>query len=58
MIYLGHGGKPCPTGGYFVDFKAEHMLLKHAENELWLMDGKGFMVGSQPYKEYLEGTAN
>ena len=40
------------------NFKAEHMLLKHAENELWLMDGNGFMVTSQPYKAYLEGTAN
>ncbi|KAL4081088.1 hypothetical protein J3A83DRAFT_4064431, partial [Scleroderma citrinum] len=27
-------------------------------NEVWLMDGKGFMVKSVPYKEYLKGTMN
>ena len=40
------------------NFKAEHMLLKQNTNEVWLMDGKGFMVTEQPYKRYLAGTAN
>ncbi|KIM63799.1 hypothetical protein SCLCIDRAFT_116668, partial [Scleroderma citrinum Foug A] len=40
------------------NFKAEHMLLKRNTNEVWLMDGKGFMVTEQPYKRYLAGTAN
>ena len=32
------------------NFKVEHMLMKKATNEVWLMDGKGFMVTSEPYK--------
>jgi len=40
------------------NFKAEHMLLKQAPNEVWLMNGKGFMVTLQPYKSYLAGSAN
>ena len=40
------------------NFKAEHMKPKYAENELSLMDGLGYMVGSQGYKEYLVGTSN
>jgi len=40
------------------NFKAEHMLLKQAPNEVWLMDGKGFMVTSELYKSYLAGSAN
>jgi len=40
------------------NFKAEHMLLKSAPNEVWLMDGKGFMVTSGAYKTYLAGSAN
>ncbi|KAI6145957.1 hypothetical protein BKA82DRAFT_4016123 [Pisolithus tinctorius] len=38
------------------NFKAEHMLLKNAAEEVWLMDGNGFMVTLAPYKEYLTGT--
>ncbi|KAI6143082.1 hypothetical protein BKA82DRAFT_4017826 [Pisolithus tinctorius] len=38
------------------NFKAEHMLPKNAAEEVWLMDGNGFMVTSAPYKEYLTGT--
>jgi len=40
------------------NFKVEHMLLKSAPNEVWLMDGKGFMVTSWAYKTYLAGSAN
>ncbi|KIO04339.1 hypothetical protein M404DRAFT_111891, partial [Pisolithus tinctorius Marx 270] len=40
------------------NFKAEHMHPKDAGSEAWLMDGKGYMVASQPYKEYLSGTKN
>ena len=40
------------------NFKAEHMLLKNVSQELWLMDGKGFMVASEPYKRYLAGSVN
>ena len=40
------------------NFKAEHMLLKNASQELWLMDGKGFMVTSEPYNRYLAGSVN
>ena len=40
------------------NFKAEHMLLKNASQELWLMDGKKFMVTSEPYKRYLAGSVN
>ncbi|KIN97577.1 hypothetical protein M404DRAFT_94807, partial [Pisolithus tinctorius Marx 270] len=36
----------------------EHMHPKDAGSEAWLMDGKGYMVASQPYKEYLSGTKN
>ncbi|KAI6149896.1 hypothetical protein BKA82DRAFT_3976523, partial [Pisolithus tinctorius] len=40
------------------NFKAEHMHPKDTGSEAWLMDGKGYMVTSQPYKEYLSGTKN
>ncbi|KAI6000966.1 hypothetical protein F5J12DRAFT_784215 [Pisolithus orientalis] len=40
------------------NFKAKHMLPKNAAEEVWLMDGNGFMVTSAPYKEYLTGTIN
>ncbi|KAI5998416.1 hypothetical protein F5J12DRAFT_724876, partial [Pisolithus orientalis] len=40
------------------NFKEEHMHPKDAGSKAWLMDGKGYMVTSQPYKEYLSGTKN
>ncbi|KAI5996885.1 hypothetical protein F5J12DRAFT_907008 [Pisolithus orientalis] len=40
------------------NLKAEHMHPKDAGRKAWLMDGKGYMVTSQPYKEYLSGTKN
>ncbi|KAI6008143.1 hypothetical protein F5J12DRAFT_782381 [Pisolithus orientalis] len=40
------------------NFKAEHMHPKDAGRKAWLMDGKGYMVASQPYKEYLSSTKN
>ncbi|KAI6012389.1 hypothetical protein F5J12DRAFT_926324 [Pisolithus orientalis] len=40
------------------NFKAEHMHPKDAGSKAWLMDGKGYMVTSQPYKEYLSSTKN
>ncbi|KAI6000136.1 hypothetical protein F5J12DRAFT_906657 [Pisolithus orientalis] len=39
------------------NFKAKHMLPKNAAEEVWLMDGNGFMVTSAPYKEYLTRTS-
>ncbi|KAL4067125.1 hypothetical protein V8B97DRAFT_2025227 [Scleroderma yunnanense] len=38
------------------NLKAEHMHPTDPNNEVWLMDGKGFMVESMPYKEYLKGS--
>ncbi|KAL4077937.1 hypothetical protein J3A83DRAFT_4356723 [Scleroderma citrinum] len=38
------------------NFKAEHMRPRNPAEEVWLMDGRGFMVGSRKYKEYLAGT--
>ena len=40
------------------NFKAEHMRLRNPTDELWLMDGRGFMVASGNYRDYLAGTAN
>ena len=40
------------------NFKAEHMKPKNAEAEIWLMDGKGYMVTSGAYKNYITGTVN
>ncbi|KAI6006560.1 hypothetical protein F5J12DRAFT_782829 [Pisolithus orientalis] len=40
------------------NFKAEHMHPKEAGSTAWMMDGKGYMVASQPYKEYLSSTKN
>ncbi|KAI5997776.1 hypothetical protein F5J12DRAFT_785008 [Pisolithus orientalis] len=40
------------------NFKAEHMHPKDTGSKAWLMDGKGYMVASQPYKEYLSHTKN
>ena len=40
------------------NFKVEHMLMKKAANEVQLMDGKGFMVTSEPYKAYLTSSKN
>ena len=40
------------------NFKAEHMKPKNAAAEIWLMDGKGYMVTLGAYKDYLAGTVN
>ena len=40
------------------NFKAEHMRPKNPANEVWLMDGMGFMVTMPAYKDYLAGTLN
>ena len=40
------------------NFKAEHMQPRNPTDELWLMDGRGFMVASDNYRDYLAGTAN
>ncbi|KIM64388.1 hypothetical protein SCLCIDRAFT_1167043, partial [Scleroderma citrinum Foug A] len=40
------------------NFKAEHMQPRNSTDELWLMDGRGFMVASGNYRDYLAGTAN
>ncbi|KAL4062023.1 hypothetical protein J3A83DRAFT_4364796 [Scleroderma citrinum] len=38
------------------NFKAEYMASKNTDSECWLMDGHGYMMGSQRYKAYLTGT--
>ncbi|KIM52522.1 hypothetical protein SCLCIDRAFT_32589 [Scleroderma citrinum Foug A] len=40
------------------NFKAKHMWPKNPANEVWLMDGMGFMVTMLAYKDYLAGTLN
>jgi len=40
------------------NFKAEHMKPKNSDQELWLMDGRGYMVTSDRYKQYLITTPN
>ena len=40
------------------NFKAEHMRPKNPANEVWLMDGMGFMVSMPEYKDYLAGMLN
>ena len=40
------------------NFKAEHMKPKNAEAEIWLMDGKGYMVTLGAYKNYIARTVN
>ncbi|KAI6015009.1 hypothetical protein F5J12DRAFT_904368 [Pisolithus orientalis] len=49
----------CITSNAFPHLvPAEHMHPKDTGSEAWLMDGKGYMVASQPYKEYLSSTKN
>lgn len=38
------------------NFKAEHLKDRKPDDQIWLMDGHGFMVGRTEYKCYLEGT--
>ncbi|KAI5997598.1 hypothetical protein EDD15DRAFT_2364364 [Pisolithus albus] len=38
------------------NFKAEHMHEKRPDDQVWLMDGRGFMVAHPPYQEYLQAT--
>lgn len=38
------------------NFKAEHLTDRNANDQVWLMDGNGFMVGRKEYKRYLAGT--
>ncbi|KIM63572.1 hypothetical protein SCLCIDRAFT_116995 [Scleroderma citrinum Foug A] len=40
------------------NFKAEHMKPKNPDEELWLMDGRGYMVTSGMYKQYLANSPN
>ena len=35
------------------NFKAEHMKMKHPENDVSLFDGKGFLVERAPYEHHL-----
>ncbi|KAF8430922.1 hypothetical protein L210DRAFT_3508110 [Boletus edulis BED1] len=38
------------------NFKAEHMHEKCPDNQIWLMDGHGYMVTRSEYQAYLKGT--
>ena len=40
------------------NFKAQHMKPMNAKAEIWLMDGKGYMVTLGVYKDYLAGMVN
>ena len=39
------------------NFKAEHMRMRHPDNDIPIADGTGFMVGTRRYKDYLTETA-
>ncbi|KAI6024533.1 hypothetical protein EDC04DRAFT_2869369 [Pisolithus marmoratus] len=38
------------------NFKAEHMHERHPDDQVWLMDGRSFMVANPRYQEYLKAT--
>ena len=38
------------------NFKAEHLHDRKAKDQVWLMDGLGFMVSQAEYKTYLSAT--
>ncbi|KAI6142713.1 hypothetical protein BKA82DRAFT_4017955 [Pisolithus tinctorius] len=38
------------------NFKAEHMHDRHPADQVWLMDGHGFMVTDPDYQTYLKAT--
>ncbi|KAI5986651.1 hypothetical protein EDD15DRAFT_2373117 [Pisolithus albus] len=38
------------------NFKAEHMHERRPDDQVWLMDGRGFMVRNPPYQAYLKAT--
>ncbi|KAI6010386.1 hypothetical protein BKA83DRAFT_4132739 [Pisolithus microcarpus] len=38
------------------NFKAEHMHERWPDDQVWLMDGHGFMVANPPYQAYLKAT--
>ncbi|KAI6009026.1 hypothetical protein EDC04DRAFT_2610752, partial [Pisolithus marmoratus] len=38
------------------NFKAEHMHERRPDDQVWLMDGRGFMVTNPPYQAYLKAT--
>ncbi|KIK73641.1 hypothetical protein PAXRUDRAFT_20647 [Paxillus rubicundulus Ve08.2h10] len=38
------------------NFKAEHMDDKKPDDQVFLMDGKGYMVGQEKYHDYLKAA--
>ncbi|KAI6029004.1 hypothetical protein EDC04DRAFT_2572725 [Pisolithus marmoratus] len=38
------------------NFKVEHMHERWPDDQVWLMDGRGFMVTNPPYQAYLKAT--
>jgi len=38
------------------NFKAEHLKDEQEDDQVWLMDGLGFMVSRKPYHAYLAVT--
>ncbi|KAI6026871.1 hypothetical protein BKA83DRAFT_4050885, partial [Pisolithus microcarpus] len=38
------------------NFKAEQMHERRPDDQVWLMDGRGFMVTNPPYRSYLKAT--
>ena len=38
------------------NFKAKHLHDQKAKDQVWLMDGLGFMVSRAEYKTYLSAT--
>ena len=38
------------------NFKAKHLPNQQPGDQVWLMDGQGYMVGREDYKAYLKAT--
>jgi len=36
------------------NFSAEHMKMKHPEQDIWFSNGLGYMVEWEPYKRHLD----
>lgn len=60
FIHLTFYGSWKYTRGLIMDgnFKAEHLRDHKADDQVWLMDGCGFMVTQGEYKGYLSATSN
>ncbi|KAI6019504.1 hypothetical protein BKA83DRAFT_4057093 [Pisolithus microcarpus] len=53
---LDHSWKYTRTVVMDGNFKAEQMHERRPDDQVWLMDGRGFMVTNPPYRSYLKAT--